>query len=266
MRHERAMAPVLVPLEDTTSEHRLPTTYAEVLDSVRQVIPVRAPVSPRRQGRRDRVCPPLSSPSLKPASPFETLIVVNMTVAGPSSHLVQVAKGRDRTIFPVVPNPDLINHEHPEEMEQKSAREEKFAAHFGRSLLRQRILFSRLRASLPMSFLTLPPATSGLGGGEIAKGLADISSVAIRKKVEGFLSTRFDELRRIKDAMAESQDVQKEHADAKGRKNEHEFKVGDLVLLNARNLPTNAVSAVYKTKLRPRFIGPLKVISAKGLA
>lgn len=136
-------------------------------------------MSPRRRGRRDRVCPPLSSPSLKPASPFETLIVVNMTVAGPSSHSEQVAspprdassitqlsedswdellhglkRGEIEQLFPVVPNPDLINHEHPEEMEQKSAREEKFAAHFGRSLLRQRILFSRLRASLPMSFLT----------------------------------------------------------------------------------------------------------------
>ncbi|CAH0478922.1 unnamed protein product [Peronospora belbahrii] len=40
--------------------------------------------------------------------------------------------------------------------------------------------------------LTLPPATSGLSGGEIAESLADISPVAMRKMVEAFLSTRFD--------------------------------------------------------------------------
>ncbi|EGZ08336.1 hypothetical protein PHYSODRAFT_369757, partial [Phytophthora sojae] len=45
--------------------------------------------------------------------------------------------------------------------------------------------------------------------------------------------------------MAESQDKQKEHAD---------------------NLPTHAVSAVFKTKLRPRLIGPFKVVVKKGLA
>ncbi|CAH0476890.1 unnamed protein product [Peronospora belbahrii] len=61
--------------------------------------------------------------------------------------------------------------------------------------------------------------------------------------------------------MAESQDVQKEQADANGRKNEHELKMGDLVLFIASNLPTRAVSAVYKTKLRPRFIGPFKAVS-----
>ncbi|CAH0515963.1 unnamed protein product [Peronospora belbahrii] len=55
--------------------------------------------------------------------------------------------------------------------------------------------------------LTLHPATSGLSGREIAEGLADISPVAMRKKVEAFLSTRFDVLRRVKDTMAESQDV-----------------------------------------------------------
>ncbi|KAG4038549.1 hypothetical protein PC123_g25889 [Phytophthora cactorum] len=43
--------------------------------------------------------------------------------------------------------------------------------------------------------------------------------------------------------MAESQDLKKEYADAQGR-----------------------VSAVFKTKLRPRFIGPFKVVAKKGLA
>ncbi|KAG2784389.1 hypothetical protein PC116_g18587 [Phytophthora cactorum] len=66
--------------------------------------------------------------------------------------------------------------------------------------------------------------------------------------------------------MAESQDLQKEYADAQGIGNVERFEVGGLVLLNAKNLPTNAVLAVFKTKLGPRFIGPFKVVTKKGLA
>ena len=66
--------------------------------------------------------------------------------------------------------------------------------------------------------------------------------------------------------MADSQDKQKEQADAKGRSCINYCMVGDRVLLNAKNLPTNLVSAVFKTKLRPRFIGPFTVVAKKGLA
>ncbi|KAG3158903.1 hypothetical protein PC128_g21410 [Phytophthora cactorum] len=107
---------------------------------------------------------------------------------------------------------------------------------------------------------------SGLSGGGIADRLADISPVAVRKQVGDFVSLRLSVVRQVRDAMAESQDLQKEYADAQGRGNVERFEVGDLVLLNAKNLPTNAVSAVFKTKLRPRFIGPFKVVAKKGLA
>ncbi|KAG2797946.1 hypothetical protein PC129_g16280 [Phytophthora cactorum] len=66
--------------------------------------------------------------------------------------------------------------------------------------------------------------------------------------------------------MAESQDLQKKYADAQDRGNAERFEAGDLVLLNDKNQPTHAVSAVFKTKLRPRFIGPFKVVANKGLA
>ncbi|KAG2995773.1 hypothetical protein PC121_g20465 [Phytophthora cactorum] len=66
--------------------------------------------------------------------------------------------------------------------------------------------------------------------------------------------------------MAESQYLQKEYADTQGRGSVERFEAGDLVLLNGKNLPTNAVSAIFKTKLRPRFIGPFKVVAKKGLA
>ncbi|KAG2990364.1 hypothetical protein PC120_g22966 [Phytophthora cactorum] len=65
--------------------------------------------------------------------------------------------------------------------------------------------------------------------------------------------------------MAENQDLQKEYADSQGRGNVERFEVGDLVLLNAKNLPTHAVPAVFDTTLRPRFIGPFKIVAKKSL-
>ncbi|KAG2780812.1 hypothetical protein PC129_g23664 [Phytophthora cactorum] len=114
--------------------------------------------------------------------------------------------------------------------------------------------------------LTPPRRGSGLSGGGIADRLADISSVAVRKQVDDFVSLRLSVLRQVRDAMAESQDLQKEYADVQGRGTVERFEVGDLVLLNAKNLPTHAVSAVFKTKLRSIFIGPFKVVAKKSLA
>ncbi|KAG2828411.1 hypothetical protein PC129_g12943 [Phytophthora cactorum] len=114
--------------------------------------------------------------------------------------------------------------------------------------------------------LTPPRRGSGLSGGGIADRLANISPVAIHKQVDDFVSLRLSVLLQVRDAMAESQYLQKEYAGAQGRGNVERFEVGDLVLLNAKNLPTHAVSAVFKTKLRPRFIEPFKVVAKKGLA
>ena len=70
----------------------------------------------------------------------------------------------------------------------------------------------------------------------------------------------------MRDARADSQDKQKKQADAKGRICIESFEVGDQVLLTAKNQPTNVVSAVFKTKLLPRFIGPFAVVTKKNLA
>lgn len=66
--------------------------------------------------------------------------------------------------------------------------------------------------------------------------------------------------------MAGTKDVQKEHADAKGKKHLYELNVGENVLLNAKNIPTHAKSVVFQTKLHPRSIKPFTVIARKGLA
>ncbi|GMF26713.1 unnamed protein product [Phytophthora fragariaefolia] len=121
--------------------------------------------------------------------------------------------------------------------------------------------------SHPRVPLMPPRPGSGLsGGGEIAARLAGISPLAVRKQVGALLSTRPSVLRHVRDAMAESQDKQKDHLDAKGTSNVNRYQIGDLVLLNAKTLPSHGVSAVFKTKLRPRFIGPFKVVDKKDLA
>jgi hypothetical protein len=66
--------------------------------------------------------------------------------------------------------------------------------------------------------------------------------------------------------MAAAQDRQKDNSDRHGRANTNVFENGDLVLLNAKNLPTQAVSAVGSTKLWPRFVGPFSVIGIHGNA
>ncbi|CAI5731704.1 unnamed protein product [Peronospora farinosa] len=63
--------------------------------------------------------------------------------------------------------------------------------------------------------LMLPPSGSGLGGGEVADRLADLSPVTVKKQVNAFLATRQNVLRHVRDAMADSQLKQKENADAK---------------------------------------------------
>ncbi|GMF41078.1 unnamed protein product [Phytophthora fragariaefolia] len=60
--------------------------------------------------------------------------------------------------------------------------------------------------------------------------------------------------------MVDAQDTQKEQSARQGRKNTQVFQLRDHVLLNAKNLPTQAVSAVGRTKLCPRFVRPFTVI------
>ena len=117
----------------------------------------------------------------------------------------------------------------------------------------------------PSVLLTLPLHGSGIGGGESVK-IAEISPTTIQKQVSEFLTTRFSVLRHVREAMAGSQDKQKEQADAKSRGCIDSYEVGDQVLYYTKNLRTNIISAVFKTKLRPRFIGPFTVIAKKGLA
>ena len=51
--------------------------------------------------------------------------------------------------------------------------------------------------------------------------------------------------------VADSQDKQKKQTDAKGRRCIESYEVGERVVLNAKNLPTNVAPDVFKTKLTP---------------
>ncbi|GMF22896.1 unnamed protein product [Phytophthora fragariaefolia] len=66
--------------------------------------------------------------------------------------------------------------------------------------------------------------------------------------------------------MAQAQYRQKECSDRNGRGNLNVFNVGDLVLLDTRNLPLDTVSSVGSNKLKHRFIGPFAVLGRHGNA
>ena len=101
---------------------------------------------------------------------------------------------------------------------------------------------------------------------EVAYRLADVIPATVQKQIRAYLTTHLNVLRHLCDAMADSHDKQKEQADVKGRSCIESYEVCDQVLLNAMNISTYVVSAVFKTKLRPRFIGPFTVVAKTSLA
>ncbi|GMF44521.1 unnamed protein product [Phytophthora fragariaefolia] len=120
----------------------------------------------------------------------------------------------------------------------------------------------------PRTPLTFPPASS-LGRGEAnaedPRGLKGLRTF-VKRNLLSFIETGEAVRQRVRDAMAAAQDRQKENSDRHGRANTRVFQLGDQVLLNAKNLPIAAVSAVGSTKLRPRFIGPFTAIGVHGHA
>ncbi|KAG3242387.1 hypothetical protein PI124_g12787 [Phytophthora idaei] len=126
------------------------------------------------------------------------------------------------------------------------------------------------RMSHPRVPLTLRGGTesSTLSGREARKALSsqvsDLRPVSARKQVESFIDTKLNVTNRVRDAMAIVQDRQKEYSDKHGRGNVNVFKVGDLVLLDTRNLPLDTVSSVRSNTLKHRFIGPFAVLARHG--
>ncbi|GMF33641.1 unnamed protein product [Phytophthora fragariaefolia] len=107
----------------------------------------------------------------------------------------------------------------------------------------------------PRAPLTQPSA-SNLGGGEAnaeaPRGLQGLRT-SVKRNLLSFIETGEAVRQRVRDAMAAAQYTQKEQSDRQGRKNTQVFQLGEKVLLNAKNLPTQAVSAVGSIKLRRRF-------------
>ncbi|GMF26799.1 unnamed protein product [Phytophthora fragariaefolia] len=105
----------------------------------------------------------------------------------------------------------------------------------------------------------------GEANAEDPRGLQGLRTSVKRNRLS-FIETGEAVRQRVRDAMAAAQDAQKEQSDRQGRKNTQVVQLGDQVLLNAKNLLTQAVSAVGSTKLRPRFGGPFTVIGVHGHA
>ncbi|POM64469.1 Pol protein [Phytophthora palmivora] len=92
----------------------------------------------------------------------------------------------------------------------------------------------------------------------------------LRNRARVFTKTIIDDMltliSRVRDTMALTQDRQKEYSDKTCRGNLNVFKEGDLVLLDAKNLPLKVVSSVGSNKLKHRFIGPFAVLTGHGSA
>ena len=63
------------------------------------------------------------------------------------------------------------------------------------------------------------------------------------------------------DALQRAQDHQKEQADK--RRRDHDYKIGDKILLNAENITMPADSGLSSDKLKPRFIGPFVLLEQR---
>ena len=121
--------------------------------------------------------------------------------------------------------------------------------------------------ALPLCLMGDKAHSSGGGARQsLASQLSAISKAAVRSSVDEFVSTRVNVITRVRDAMAEAQDLQKEQADKRGRKNENVFKEGDFVLVSTKNMANDAVSSLGSSKLLPRFLGPFKILKRSGLA
>lgn len=115
----------------------------------------------------------------------------------------------------------------------------------------------------PQSEVDLNAATENEANFEPMEPLSSMTSKE-QKQLDDFIVRRQAVVRYVRDAIANAQDLQKEHADRHGRKNKHVFKQGDRVLLSAAELPDYAVSNSESHKLLPRFIGPFKIVKCKG--
>ncbi|GAB9477542.1 hypothetical protein Gpo141_00014630, partial [Globisporangium polare] len=79
-----------------------------------------------------------------------------------------------------------------------------------------------------------------------------------------FVQQRESIARFVRDAIALAVDKQKASADQRGRKHKESFVIGDRVLLSTAGIAPSAVTNLGAVKLAPRFIGPFKVIKARG--
>ena len=70
----------------------------------------------------------------------------------------------------------------------------------------------------------------------------------------------------MRDAMLDSQDRRKEQSDAKVRGCIESYQVEYQILLNAKSISINEVSAVFEAKLHSRFIEPSTIVANKDVA
>ena len=81
---------------------------------------------------------------------------------------------------------------------------------------------------------------------------------SLKTSEQEFLLRQEANLKIAQDCMAQAQETMKYYYD-RNRKEQH-FKIGDLVLVDARNMDVRHKGSAQKNKLAPRYIGPFEVI------
>ncbi|POM78842.1 Pol protein [Phytophthora palmivora] len=120
--------------------------------------------------------------------------------------------------------------------------------------------------------LTLRGGTDAsiVSGGEARKAFTsqvlEIEPESLIRQLSSFLDDRLTLISRVRDAIVLAQDKQKEYSDKRSRRNFNVFNIGELVLLDTKNLPLNLASSVGSNKLNHRFIGSFAVLARHGTA
>ncbi|POM65284.1 Pol protein [Phytophthora palmivora] len=119
---------------------------------------------------------------------------------------------------------------------------------------------------------TTPPGTDAsiISGGEARKAscslVSEIEPKSFKRQLSSFVDDRQTLINRASDAMASAQDKQKEYSDRKGRGNLSVLKLGELVLVDTKNLPLKVVSSGESNNLKHPFIGPFVILARHGAA
>ncbi|POM76488.1 Pol protein [Phytophthora palmivora] len=100
--------------------------------------------------------------------------------------------------------------------------------------------------------------------GEDRKAFSSQVSQIESESLKDSCHDRLTLISRVRDAISHAQDKQKGYSAKHGRETLNVFNVGELVLLDTKNLPLKKVSSVESNNLKHRFFGTFAVLARHG--